>query len=245
MRLKNKVAIVTGAASGIGRAIADLFVSQGAKVIYSDIHKKINDFKVSSKKAIYVPCDVSNQEEVKALIARAKEVYKGLDVMVNNAGVGGLGGILEVQADDFERTLKINLFGVFYGTQAAAQAMKKEKVKGNIINISSILGTVGMEQTLAYCTSKGGVGQLTRAASLDLAKFGIRVNAIAPAFIKTKMTKDILHDKKFNQMVISNTPLAYVGEPKDIANAALYLASDEAKYVTGTTLHVDGGWTIH
>lgn len=245
MMLKNKVAIVTGAASGIGRAIADLFVSEGAKVIYSDIHKNLTGFKTSAKKAIYVPCDVSNQAEVKALVAKAKEIYKGLDIMVNNAGVGGSGGILEVSADDFDRTLKINLYGVFYGTQIAAQTMKAAKTKGNIINISSILGTVGMEQSLAYCTSKGGVEQLTRAAALDLATRGIRVNAIAPAFIKTKMTEGILHDKKFNQMIVNNTPLGYVGEPKDIANAALYLASDKAKYITGSTLRVDGGWTIH
>ncbi|HZJ40816.1 MAG TPA: SDR family oxidoreductase, partial [Candidatus Saccharimonadales bacterium] len=138
---------------------------------------------------------------------------------------------------------KINLFGVFYGSQLAAQAMKDRGVKGSIINLSSILGTVGLQGSIAYCTAKGGVVQLTRAAALDLAPLGIRINAIAPGFIKTNMTKDILKDETFSNMVKTSTPLGYAGEPSDIANAALYLASDEAKYVTGTVLHVDGGWT--
>lgn len=245
MRLENKVAIVTGAASGIGKAIADLFVSEGAKVIYSDIYKTGDNLNLEEGKSIYVPCDVSSQVEVENLIKQAKEVFNGLDIMVNNAGIGGLGGILEAKAEDFDKTLKINLYGVFYGAQAAARNMKEAGVKGSIINISSILGTVGMAQTIAYCSSKGGVVQLTHAGSLDLAPYGIRLNAIAPGFIKTKMTEGVLGDDNFNKMVTANTPLGYVGESIDIAQAALYLASDESKYVTGTILHVDGGWTAH
>jgi len=243
MRLENKVAIVTGAASGIGKAIADLFVQEGAKVVYSDIHQNPEGLEFNAEQAIYMPCDVSKREDVEALIAKASETFKGLDIMVNNAGIGGLGGILEATEEDFEKTIKVNLFGVFHGSQLAARIMKEKGIKGSIINISSILGTVGMAQTIAYSSSKGGVVQFTHAAALDLAPLGIRINAVAPAFIKTNMTKDILKDPAFSKIVLDNTPLGYVGEPDDIAKAVLYLASDESKYVTGTVLHVDGGWT--
>lgn len=244
MRLENKVAIVTGAASGIGKATADLFIKEGAKVVYADIYDApVDGMLIQDGQAIYQKCDVSSREEVAALIKAAIDQFGKLDIMVNNAGVGTLGSILDVSDEIWEKTIKVNLNGVFYGSQLASQAMKNLNIKGSIINISSILGTVGMQGTVAYCASKGGVVQLTHASALDLASLGIRINAIAPAFITTKMTEGVLGDDGFNQMVKANTPLGYVGEANDIANAALYLASDEAKYVTGTVLHVDGGWT--
>lgn len=245
MRLENKVAIITGAASGIGRAAADLFVAEGAKVIYSDIHENPSDLNLDPDKAIYVKCDVSRRADVEALIQAAISNFGRLDVMVNNAGIGSLGSVLDVSEEVWDKTIKVNLYGVFYGSQLAARVMKEKNIKGSIINLSSILGTVGMASTLAYCASKGGVVQLTHAAALDLAPHGIRINAVAPAFIATSMTEGVLKDEGFNQMVKANTPLGYTGESNDIAYAILYLASDEAKYVTGTVLHVDGGWTAH
>lgn len=238
--MKDKVAIVTGAASGIGKAIADSYLAEGAKVIYSDIS---DDFVVDHENALYIKCDVSRSEEVEYLISVALEKFNGLDVMVNNAGIGGLGGILDASNESWDKTIAINLSGVFYGSRRAAQVMKERGVKGSVINMSSILGKVGLPSAVCYCASKGGVVQLTHAAALDVAPYGIRVNAIAPGFITTAMTKDVLENDSFNQMVLTNTPMGHVGEVADIAAAAVYLGSDESKYVTGEVLYVDGGWT--
>lgn len=243
MRLENKVAVVTGAASGIGKAIAEKFIKEGAKVVFSDMNgdeSLVAEFKDS---ALFVKCDVSKSAEVENLVAQAVQHFGRLDIMVNNAGVGGLGGILDVTDENWNKTIGINLSGVMFGARAAANAMKKAGIHGSIINMSSILGSVGLAGAIAYCAAKGGVVQLTHAAALDLAGDNIRVNAIAPGFIQTNMTKDVLAMKQFNDMVVSSTPLGHVGDVDDIANAALYLAEDGSKYVTGTIAYVDGGWT--
>jgi NAD(P)-dependent dehydrogenase (short-subunit alcohol dehydrogenase family) len=246
MKLQNKIAIVTGASSGIGLAIAKLFLQEGAKVIFSDVNESgsqiVSDLNVGEN-AIFLKCDVSKSEEVNKLVETAISKFGKLDIMVNNAGVGALGGALECTVDDWNKVIGVNLSGVFFGVSAASKAMKAMGVKGSIINMTSILGIVAIPGTIAYSASKGGVSNMTREAALDLASIGIRVNAIAPAFIKTGMTHDVLENTDFNNMVVSNTPLGYVGEPIDIANAALYLASDDSKYVTGIILPVDGGWT--
>jgi NAD(P)-dependent dehydrogenase (short-subunit alcohol dehydrogenase family) len=241
MKLTNKVAIVTGAASGLGLAIANLFVAEGAQVIYSDLNE--GQLILDPAKAVFSKCDVADPRAVDNLVKAAVDKFGRLDIMVNNAGIGSLGGILETSDETWEKTLRINLFGVFYGARAAARIMKEKGIKGAIINMSSILGQVGFPGSISYCATKGGVVQLTHAGALDLAPLGIRVNAIAPGFIATNMTKDVLTNPDFNKMVEMNTALGHVGEPGDIAQAALYLASDDSKYVTGTVLYVDGGWT--
>lgn len=238
--MQDKVAVVTGAASGIGQAIAEKYLSEGASVVFADL---ADTLELSSDKAIYVKCDVAKSEEVDALVAAAVAKFGKIDVMVNNAGIGGLGGVLDATDEAWHKTIEINLSGVFYGSRAAAKAMKAQSIKGSIINMSSILGTVGLAGAICYCAAKGGVVQITHAAALDLAPHGIRINAIAPGFIKTGMTKDVLGNEAFNEMVKAGTPLGYVGEPNDIANAALYLGSDESSYVTGDVIYVDGGWT--
>ncbi len=236
--LENKVAVVTGSAAGIGLSIATELKKHGAKVVFSDI-------KDDDSNSDYLKCDVSDYQQVKDLIDFTIKKHGSLDIMVNNAGIGALGGILETKKEDWQKVIDVNLSGVFYGTQLAALKMKELGIKGSIINISSILGTVGLKSALAYCASKGGVVQLTKAAALDLALDNIRVNAIAPGFIATEMTKDVLANDDFNKMVKSNTPMERVGEVLDIASAALYLASPMSKYTTGIILHVDGGWTAH
>lgn len=245
MKLKDKVAIVTGASNGIGLAIAKRYIDEGAKVVLSDIVEDAGQSTASElgENALFIKCDVSKVEEVNSLVKETVEKFGKLDIMVNNAGVGTLGGALDATDETWEKTIGINLSGVFYGIRAAANAMKEEEIKGSIINITSILGTVGMPGTISYCAAKGGVTNMTRAAAQDTASIGVRINAIAPAFIATNMTKGILESEEWSNMVKSNTPLGYVGKPEDIAGAAAYLASDEASYVTGEILHVDGGWT--
>ena len=245
MKLQNKTAIVTGASSGIGLGIAKLFLEEGANVVFSDINEEIGKNIVSElgEKASFQKCDVSKSEEVYKLVENTVAKYGKLDVMVNNAGIGGLGGILECTDEDWKKVIDINLSGVFYGTSAAAKAMKATQTKGSIINMTSILGIVGFQGAIAYSAAKGGVSNLTRASAQDLALSGIRVNAIAPGFIETNMTKGVLQDNTFSNMIKNNTPLGYVGDTKDIAQAALYLASDDSGYVTGIILPVDGGWT--
>ena len=244
MKLQNKIAIVTGASSGIGLAIAKLYLEEGATVVFSDINEAGAQVTEGlGEKASFIKCDVSKSEEVNQLVGTVVEKYGKLDIMVNNAGIGALGGALDCTDDAWAKVIAVNLSGVFYGVRAAANAMKATNTKGSIINMTSILGIVGLAGTVAYSSAKGGVSNMTRASALDLASLGIRVNAIAPGFIKTNMTKDVLQDEAFNAMVKANTPLGYAGEPEDIAYAALYLASDEAKYVTGIILSVDGGWT--
>jgi len=163
--------------------------------------------------------------------------------LVNNAGISGHGGILDCTDESWKKTIDINLSGVFYGTNAAAKAMKATQSEGSIINMTSILGIVGFPGAIAYCAAKGGVSNLTRASAQDLASSKIRVNAIAPGFIETNMTKDMIADEASSKVIKSNTPLGHVGNTNDIAQAALYLASDDSMYVTGAILPVDGGWT--
>ncbi len=244
MKLQNKIAIVTGASSGIGLAIAKLYLEEGATVVFSDVNESGAQIVADlGEKASFVKCDVSDPVAVDNLVNGTVEKYGKLDIMVNNAGIGALGSALDCTNDAWDKVISINLSGVFYGVRAASNAMKEKGVKGSIINMTSILGIVGMEGAIAYCAAKGGVSNLTRASALDLASLGIRVNAIAPAFITTGMTKDVLNDPGFNAFVTGNTPLGYVGEPDDIAHAALYLGSEDSKYVTGIILPVDGGWT--
>jgi NAD(P)-dependent dehydrogenase (short-subunit alcohol dehydrogenase family) len=241
MKLENKIAIVTGASSGIGKAIAEKFVLEGASVVFSDVNEC--DVSRFSDKAIFVKCDVSKSIEVDSLIQSCVDKFGKVDVMVNNAGIGSLGDALTMSDDVWQKTIDINLSGVFYGIRAAGRIMKEKGIKGSIINMASILGSVGFNGAISYCAAKGGVNQLTKGSALELSKLGIRVNSIAPGFIKTNMTKGVQEDENMNNLIEGMTPLGYMGEPEDIANAAVYLASDDSKYVTGSTMYVDGGWT--
>jgi len=240
MRLQEKVAIVTGASSGIGQAIAEMFIKEGAKVIFSDINPYPGTLPENGR---FLKADTSNKKEVEALISYAVSQFGRLDIIVNNAGIGLTAEVATMSDEIWDKVIAVNLSGVFYGIRAAASYMKANKVKGSIINIASILGQVGFKTAGAYCASKGGVNQLSRTAALELAPSGIRVNSIAPGFIKTAMTKGIQDNVATNASLVGAIPLGYMGDPEDIAYAAVYLASEESKYVTGSVLYADGGWT--
>ena len=243
MRLKGKIAVVTGANSGIGKAIADRFVAEGAKVVYSDINEVENVTPEKSEDKIFIKCDVTKSEEVNDLFKKAEKKFGRVDIAVCNAGIGTVGSLLETDDETWNKTINVNLSGVFRTMRAAAKLMTEQNTQGSIINMCSILGKVGFSGTIAYCAAKGGAVQLTRAAAMELASNKIRVNGIAPGFINTNMTSGSLANVDFNQLIVNSTPMGYVGKPEDIANAALYLASDESDYVTGEIIHVDGGWT--
>jgi len=239
MRLQEKVAIVTGASSGLGQAIAEMFIKEGAKVIFSDINPYPGTL---SENGRFFKTDTSNKKDVEALVAYAVSQFGRLDIIVNNAGIGLTAEVATMSDEIWDKVIAINLSGVFYGIRAAASYMKENKIKGSIINMASILGQVGFRAAGAYCASKGGVNQLSRTAALELAPSGIRVNSIAPGFIKTTMTKGIQDNAVANASLVGAIPLGYMGDPEDIAYAAVYLASEESKYVTGSVLYVDGGW---
>jgi len=238
MRLKDKIAVVTGAGSGLGKAISEVFALEGAKVVCSDI----SEIKNLPSGALFVKADVSKSLDIQNLIKEAVAHFGSLDIMVNNAGIGSAGSIIEETDENFSKVLAVNLFGVFYGCREAAKFMKENKVSGSIINIGSILGQVGFQGAISYCAAKGGVRQITQAASLDLADYNIRVNTISPGFVETKMTKGILENENFSNLILSSTPLNRLGKPEEIANTAVFLASDESSYITGENIFVDGGW---
>jgi|YelNatPaOPRAMG01_1025707.scaffolds.fasta_scaffold11112_3 cyclopentanol dehydrogenase len=246
--LKDRVAIVTGSTSGIGKGIAEVFLKAGAKVVISsenEEHCKTVAQELSKfGETLPVRCDVSKESEVRALVEKTVKKFGRLDIMVNNAGVYFTKNLDEITEEEWRKLMGVNLDGVFFGTKYASVQMKKQK-KGVIINIASIAGLRGIGGSTHYGASKGAIVNFTKSAAQELAPFGIRVNAIAPGIIETAMTKDIIANKKLLEAYLAPVLIKRVGKPEDIAYGALYLASDEASYVTGAVLVIDGGWICH
>lgn len=236
MRLADKIALVTGASSGIGRAIADLFAEEGAIVYATDIQPRDGTNRIH-----YVNHDTSNEEQWIALLGRIEREQGRLDVLVNNAGiVGTYDTITDAKMSDYHRIIAVNQTGFFYGMRYSIPLMQRNG-KGSIVNISSIWGLIGAVGVAPYQASKGAVTTLTKNAALTYAPT-IRANSIHPGAIKTQITAR--QDDALNQQLIADTPLKRMAEPREVAFAALYLASDESAFVTGAELIIDGGYTI-
>lgn len=243
MDLNGKVAIVTGASSGIGKAIAERYSWEGAEVVVADVNQEDGEALADEINAKFMKCDVSDKQNVQEVIDRTVEEFGKLDILVNNAGIGSTDSIEDMDLETYEQIRAIDLDGVVYGCKYATPYLKD--TEGTIINIASIYGLVGDVGATAYNAAKGGVVNLTRSVADDLAQHNIRVNSICPGFVDTPMTEEALQQEEFQEHVLGETPLGRVAEPEEIASAALFLASDEASYITGVNLPVDGGWTSH
>lgn len=240
--LKNKVAIVTGAARGIGQSIAIELARNGANVVVSDIipgNTTVNKIKKLKRKAIYVNADISDKKQVENLIQQTIKEFKRIDILVNNAGIFISEETKKLKEEDWDKTININLKGYFLCSQAALKYMKKN---ASIINISSVAGISGYAQAAAYCASKGGIRLLTKSLAAEYGPLGIRINSVHPGIIETGMTRGILADKKTKQGMLAKLPLKRIGKSIDIAGPVVFLASDASSYITGEEVIVDGGW---
>lgn len=248
MRLKDKVAIVTGAARGIGLGIAKRFVKEGATVVLADIDERAGTLEAKhlGANARFVACDVGDSAQVGRLVEEACKAFSGdIDILINNAGIVHGAEFLDLKEEDFDRVLRVNLKGAFLVAQSVARRMVRQveagRKPGTIINMSSINSVVAIGNQIPYCVSKGGIAQLTRSTSLALAHYGIRVNAIGPGSIMTEMLATVAKDLDARRRMMSRTPMGRFAEPEEVASVAVFLASDDASYITGETIFVDGG----
>ncbi|MDP3062361.1 MAG: glucose 1-dehydrogenase [Chloroflexota bacterium] len=248
MRLEGKVALVSGAARGIGAATARLFAREGARVAISDIleaegARTAEEIRAAGGEASYVRLDVRAPDDWKRAVDATVSKYGRLDILVNNAGIQiARPSFEQVTLEDWEKVMAVNATGVFLGCKAVVEQMKRQR-SGSVVNISSISGIVGISAQAAYAASKGGVRIFTKYLAIQLARYGIRANSIHPGGVETVMTNFGGTDPEARKRSIAAHPLGRLGQPEDIAYGALYLASDEASWVTGSELVIDGGYT--
>ena len=248
MRLAGKVALISGAARGMGAVEAQLFAREGAKVVMGDIREALGrgleaDIRAAGGEAIYVHLDVTREADWQQAVTTAVEQFGQLNILVNNAGVSGSGRVEDVTLEEWNRVMNINSTGVFLGTKTVLPAMRQAG-GGSIINISSQLGLVGTDNSSPqYQASKGSVRLLTKTTAMQYAGESIRVNSVHPGPIETPMTEARRNDPAVAELTRSRIPLGRYGKPEDVAYGVLFLASDEASYMTGSELVIDGGWT--
>lgn len=251
MRLDGKTALITGGSEGIGKATALLFCKEGAKVgilarTQNNLEKVVSEAEGPGEIVSY-KCDVSNEGEVKKSVEQFYEKYGSIDILFNNAGILEAGTVVTTTNDVWDRTMDINVKGVFLTSKYVVPLMAKHG-GGSIINNSSVLGIVGMENCMAYNASKGAIRQITRSMALDHASENIRVNSVCPGYIKTKMDVEFMGnppdaEEQLDKVAADMIPLIRRAEPEEVAQSVLFLAGDESKYMTGSDLVIDGGWT--
>ncbi|HEX2909591.1 MAG TPA: 3-oxoacyl-ACP reductase family protein [Chloroflexia bacterium] len=250
MRVDGKVALITGAGSGIGKAVAEGLANFGADVIITEISPKIEVAQQAAaeisqtygKRAVALPLNLPDLASIDQMVTEAVNQFGRIDILVNNAGIQIAKPALEVTEADWDAVLDINLKGAFFTAQRVAKEMVKQKW-GRVINIASQNGVIGYYKRAAYCSAKAGMVNLTRVLAIEWAEYGINVNAIGPTFIRTPLGEQTFKDQKLYSDIVSRIPLGRIGEPEEIIGAVVYLASEAASLVTGHTLMVDGGWT--
>ena len=237
------IALVTGGARGIGLACAEALGKDGHRLILVDIDAEALARAARSlgEGTVSLPCDMGNPEDVRSLFKTVIKEHGTPDVLVNNAGIALPGDFLNYSEDDFRRVMNVNLIGTFVATQCAANAMIEAGIPGAIINMSSVNSQVAISAIPAYCASKGGIMQLTKASALALAPHGIRVNAVGPGSIDTAMMAGVNSNPEALRTALSRTPLGRLGSPREIGDVVAFLASKRASYITGETIYVDGG----
>jgi 3-oxoacyl-[acyl-carrier protein] reductase len=245
INLNDKVAIVTGSGRGIGRAIALKLAENGATIIVNDIDKSAEavaeEIKATGKKSLAVTADVTSATDIAKMVDTTIAEYNRIDILVNNAGINRDQLLMRMSEEDWDRVLDVNLRSVFLCTKAVLRPMLKQR-QGRIISVASIVGLVGNPGQANYAAAKAGITGLTKSVAREVASRGITVNAIAPGFIDTEMTQKLPENQR--QELMTRIPLGCLGTPKDVASAVAFLASDEARYITGQVLTVDGGMTM-
>ncbi len=253
MKLAGKVAIVTGAGSGNGRAIALRYLQEGASVVIADMNlagaeETIALAKESGSRALAVKADVTSEAEVEQMVAEAIRHFGGVDILVNNAGIVAFTPFLDLSEAEWDKVHNVNLKAPFLCSQAVAREMIKRGQGGRIINITSVEAHVVVSSSGScqphYNSSKGGLHMLTKAIALELAPMGITVNSVAPGVVETPFTAQGLKNPDIRKWVLDRVPVGRIAQPDDIANAVVFLSQDESEYITGSTIFVDGGWTI-
>jgi NAD(P)-dependent dehydrogenase (short-subunit alcohol dehydrogenase family) len=246
--LRGQVAVVTGASRGIGRACALALATAGADVVLGLRHTDsdrgiVDEVERLGRRVLVVQLDVSNVAQVRQAVGKIEASFGKVDILVNNAGIGPPNPIDQVSETDFDATVAVNLKGTFFVSQAIGKLMVARR-SGRIINLSSQAGFIALPTESVYCMTKAAIAHLTKCFALEWGPFNVNVNAVAPTFIKTPGTEKWLQDPAFKAKVISSIPLGRVGEPSDVTGAVLFLASSAASLITGTTLLIDGGWTV-
>jgi len=242
--MSNKpLALITGAAQGIGYACAEAIAEGGAQVLLVDINEA--GVNAAAEKlggdATAFTCDMGDADQIHDLFERVESAHGPVSILVNNAGIARPGDFLDTSVDQFMEVINVNLVGTFVALQRAAKSMVANKIKGSIVNMSSINAVVAIPTIASYCASKGGVMQLTKASSLALAAHGIRVNAVGPGSIDTEMMAGVNANPDAMKTVMSRTPLQRIGDAREIGDVVAFLASDKASYISGETIYVDGG----